>query len=63
MTIFYFIGKMGIKDLLKITRKLLKLQTRNCYDKLCDEELGNRKIGVDMSVYIHILFRRVAFHH
>ena len=49
--------------LLKIIRKLLKLQTRNCYDKLCDEELGNRKIGVDMSVYIHILFSRVAFHH
>ena len=52
---------MGVQDLLKIIRKLKNHEKGKCYDKLYDAELGNRRIGVDVSVYIHILLSREDF--
>ena len=57
---------MGIKDLLKIAKKQLNITSKGKKDNLKTAVLGSRRLGVDISVFMHILITRkhcaMAFH-
>ena len=57
---------MGIKDLLKITKGVLGINSKTKKDELKSAEMGSRRLGVDVSVLMHILVSRkhcaMAFH-
>jgi hypothetical protein len=49
---------MGIKDLLKITKGVLGINSKSKKDELKSAEIGSRRRGVDVSVLMHILVFR-----
>ena len=55
--------EMGIQDLIKLIREVQGHEAGVRYDNLRHADLGDRRIGVDVSVYIHILLSRVTFQH
>ena len=57
---------MGVQDLLKLIRSCQGHDPNTRYDNLLEAGFGDRRIGVDISVYMHILLTKddvaKAFH-